>query len=344
MNWKIIDFNKIPGEKPFNTYFDALSRYKFNQIINYNKDVFLLLGDDSAENPEDKNSIIYRSLDFGVTFHKTTLGKGTISEGQFVGKVLLVVLENRNLIDGVMQVSSTLFTSKDFGETWKKIKVYDENVSRINFYSEKIGVASFLKRSKNGQNDEEYRYTTDGGEAWTKLEINDQNFNSITNCFFKTSEIIWFINDNNLMSYNLITKELKIERNLPVPKRMKADLIDKDNKTGNPICFFGYDDNDEEGEIYYILEDKHIKIEKGFGYVYGKSMYKFIDEKPYSSYMWSEDLGIKWETEKLKDFFPDPTPVGYAEDGYIYLIVAMIKGNQDERGARLVIGHPKIDE
>ena len=48
--------------------------------------------------------------------------------------------------------------------------------------------------------------------------------------------------------------------------------------------------------------------------------------------------------EELKDFFPDPTPVGYAEDGYIYLIVAMIKGNQDERGARLVIGHPKIDE
>ncbi|MCS4305091.1 hypothetical protein [Chryseobacterium sp. BIGb0232] len=341
MDWKIIDFNKIPGEKPFNTYFDALSRYKFNQIITYNKDIFFLLGSDGAENPDNENSIIYRSLDFGKTFHKTTLGKGKISEGYFTGKNLFVVLEDRNYVDGLSQISSSLFISKDFGETWLEIGGFDESVSRINFYSEKIGIASFFKEVKYGEGKEEYRYTIDGGKTWITFEINNEDFDPSTNCMFRTNSVIWFISDNSLISYNLITKELKTERKLPVPQGMKADVIDKDGKTGNPISFFGYDDNDEKGEMYYILEDKHVAINNGFGYVYGNFMYKFIEGKPYSSYMWSENLGKTWQIENMEDFFPDPIPIGYSQDGYIYMIVAMFKGSEEERGTRLVIGHPK---
>lgn len=101
----------------------------------------------------------------------------------------------------------------------------------------------------------------------------------------------------------MITKELKTEKQLPVPKGMKAFEINKDEKTEHPITFFGYDDNDEKGEIYYLLDDKHVAIENGFGSVYGNVMYKFIDDKPYSSYMWSENLGKSWSTEKWKIFF-----------------------------------------
>lgn len=338
MEYKIIDFNKIPGEKLVDNYFNAINRYKFNQILNYNKDVFFLLGSEETENQNNKNSVIYRSMDFGKTFHKTTLGQGEISEGCFTGKNLFVVLEDRNFIDGASKISSSLFISKDFGETWEKAKDFDESISRINFYNDKTGIAYFYNQIIDR---EEYRYTIDGGKTWTKFEINNQNFDSLTNCFFRANNIVWFINDNNLMSYNLISKELKTEKRLPVPSGMKADNIDKDEKTGNPITFFGYDDNDEKGEIYYILEDRHVPIENGFGSLYGNTMYKFIDDKPYSSYMWSNDLGKTWQTEKMEDFFPASIPIGFAEDGYIYMIVAMFKGSQEERGARLVIGHPE---
>ena len=91
MNWKIIDFNKISGETPFNTYFDALNRYKFNQIVTYNKDIFFLLGDDSGENSDSPSAVVYRSIDFGNTLHKTILGKGSIKEGVFAEKNLFVV-------------------------------------------------------------------------------------------------------------------------------------------------------------------------------------------------------------------------------------------------------------
>ncbi len=340
MEYKVIDFNKIPGETPWNDSFDALNKYEFNQILNYSKDIFFLLGENriSYKTPNDEtSSVIYRSLDFGATFHKTTLGKGTISEGCFAEKNLFVVLENQIFVDGISKISSSFFISKDFGETWEKAKDFDESISRINFYNDKTGIAYFYDQIIDR---EEYRYTTDGGKIWTKFEINNQNFDSLTNCLFRANNIVWFISDSNLMSYNLITKELKTEKKLPVPQRMKADVIDKDGKTGNPITFFGYDDNDERGEIYYILEDRHVPIENGFGSLYGNTMYKFIDDKPYSSYMWSNDLGKTWNKEKMEDFFPVPRPIGYAEDGYIYMLVAMFKGTQEERGARLVIGHP----
>lgn len=342
MEFKIIDFNKIPGETPWNDSFDALNKYEFNQILNYNKDIFFLLGGSriSYKTPNDKtSSVIYRSLDFGATFNKITLGTGTISEGCFAGKNMFVVLENQDFIDGASRVSSSLFISKDFGETWGKIKDFDESMSRINFYNDKTGIAYFYDDIKDI---EKYRYTVDGGETWIEFKIDNKDFDSISNCLFRTNNTIWFISTNNLMSYNLASKELKIEKKLPVPHGMKADTIYRDEKTRNPITFFGYDDNDDKGEIYYILEDKHVTIENGFGNVYGSLMYKFIDNKPYSSYMWSEDLGKTWQTEKMEDFFPDPRPIGYAEGGYIYMLVAMIKGGEEERGARLVIGHPVI--
>ena len=276
MEYKIIDFNKIQGEKLVDDHFNALNRYKFNQIINYNKDIFFLLGDDSGENSDNYNAIVYSTKNFGDSFHKTILGKGTVSEGYFTGKNLFVILVNREFIDGANQVSSSLFMSKDFGETWERINNFNNEsvIESLNFYNNRIGIAHFY----NNINDtEEYRYTVDGGETWTKFEIDDANFDSITNCLFKTNTVIWFISDNNLISYNLITKELKIEKKLPVPKGMKSFAIYKDEKNGNPITFFGYDDNDEKGEIYYILEDKHVTIENGFGNVYGNFMYKFID-------------------------------------------------------------------
>lgn len=198
MEYKIIDFNKIPGETPWNGSFDALNKYEFNQILTYNKDVFFLLGQDrvSYKNPDEKSSsVIYRSLDFGSTFHKNTLGKGMIAEGAFAGKNLFVVLEDRNSVDGAGTVLSSLFLSKDFGETWIKIRDFEEKISKINFY-DKTGIASFYNQTTNN---ETYRYTVDGGKSWNKFEINDKNFDSLANCFFKSSTVLWFISDNELI-------------------------------------------------------------------------------------------------------------------------------------------------
>ena len=83
MDWKIIDFNKIQGEKPFNTYFNALSRYNFNQILNHNKDVFFLLGDDSEENHDNYNAIVYSTKNFGNSWKKM------LSEKVLLKKVFL---------------------------------------------------------------------------------------------------------------------------------------------------------------------------------------------------------------------------------------------------------------
>lgn len=42
----------------------------------------------------------------------------------------------------------------------------------------------------------------------------------------------------------------------------------------------------------------------------------------------------------MEDFFPTARPIGYAKGGFIYMLVTMFKGSEEEKGARLVIGHP----
>lgn len=338
MELKIIDFNKIPGESAFNTYFDAINKYKFNQIITFTKDVFFLLGSDEPENPRNENAIIFSSLDFGETFVKTTLGPGSVIEGCFAGKSLFVVKEERAIKEGVNSITSTLFISPDLGLTWEDIASFDHSVSRINFFNTKVGIASFFKGIQNGD-DAEYYYTLDGGRTWTTLHVNDRNFDSTTNCFYKSANEVWFVSNNKLMSCDLNDNTTKILRELPVPKGMIADVIDKDEKNGNPFCFISAE-KDDKGLLYYILEDRLVELNNGFGIVHGDLLYKFNYSKPYSSFIWSYDFGKSWISEEL-DFFVDPSPLSFAADGYFYVIGTVFKGA--EQGARLVIGHPVLE-
>ncbi|MCS4305090.1 hypothetical protein [Chryseobacterium sp. BIGb0232] len=336
MDWKIIDFNKIPRETKVDTYFDALTRYEFNQIINYNKNIFFLLGDDSGENKKDKNSVIYSSLDYGTTFHKTSLGKGTIREGFFVEKKMFVVLDDTINIDGINKPNSTLFTSKDFGKTWVKIKTFEgEDLYNVNFYTEKVGIVCLSKEKSR------YLFTTDGGENWKDFEPDSDQFD--LGYIFKTENKIIFVENNSIVEYDLISKEKKQIKQMKIPEGMKIEDLKKDIKTGEIfVTLVSNDYTEKKISLYYVNNDELVNLPNGY-YVntYGNYYFTELYNTPYSYYVWSEDRGKTWHKEKLEDFFIDPRPIGYAEDGYIYMIAAMFKGNQDERGARLVIGHPK---
>jgi len=339
MEWKIIDFNKIPGETPFDAYSDAISRYKFSQIINYSKDIFFLLGDNSAENPNSASSIIYRSVDFGATFHKTTLGRGTITEGCFAEEGLFVVLQSSNFAGEERKNISTLFHSKDWGETWEKITHLDEvNLSYIDFYSQKTGIAVFSVK-KAGEFVYEYRYTKDGGKTWIKFDLDPEKI-----CILNSDHSLLYIENNDqLYQFDLEDGKKRLVNSLPIPQDMKLIYIKKDKKTSRLVAYyFGKERESYKVGICYIDKGEYIPLPDGY-YIttYGDFYFTEVYNTPYSSYVWSEDGGKIWNKEELKDFFIVPRPIGYADEGYIYMIVTMFKGKEENRGARLVIGYPK---
>ena len=85
MEWKFVNFYDIElgSDKDKDQLPDPIDNYNFKQILPYNKDIFFLLGDNSnsIEGIVNPSSVIYRSMDSGTTFTKTSLGEGTITEG-----------------------------------------------------------------------------------------------------------------------------------------------------------------------------------------------------------------------------------------------------------------------
>lgn len=340
MNWKVIDFNKVSGEKPFNTYFDALSRYNFNQILNHDKDTFFLLGDDSEENYDSCNAIVYSTKDFGDSWQKNILDKGSVKEGISVNDKIFVVVDT-NRVPTSSERTSILYKSDDFGLSWKKIFKNDKgNISSLNFYSQKSGIAVFSIKKENSFI-YEYRYTNDGGENWKYFDLNP-DLNTIMN---SEKSLLFIENNINLYELNLINGQKKLIKNLPIPQSMELAYIRKDEKNNKFIAYyFGSEADSKKSGICYLDNGEYISLPDGY-YVntFGDFFYTIIDSKPYSDYVWSKDKGKTWKKQEIDNFFVVPKPSGYADKGYVYRLAAMFKGSEEEKGARLVIGHPKIE-
>jgi hypothetical protein len=341
MEWKYIDFNKLPSERD-NQSFDAFTKYRFNQILNYNKDTFFLLGDNNKEVPSGSpDAVVYGTKDFGDTWKKTVLGKGTVQEGIFAGNTLFAAVHDRNFEEN--KLSSTLFTSTDFGDTWKEIKTFNgEMIYSINFYSPKTGIAVFGKNTGDGWT-EEYRYTQDGGKTWVKFNPEIKDFDTRYNCVFRSESLLLSISADQLFEYDLQTGEKKILKKLPVPKGITAGCITKDEKTGElQAVFTNKEDMDKNRGLYYIDTDEYIPLPDGY-YVdtWGDYFYGLLFDRPFSTYVWSTDRGKTWNKELLDyQMIFTSMPKGYYGEGYIYIEAFPFKREKDERNTYLAIGHP----
>lgn len=161
-----------------------------------------------------------------------------------------------------------------------------------------------------------------------------------------TSDETVLLIENNINVYELNLKDGKktLLKNLAVPQNMELAYIRKDEKNSKLIAYyFGSEQNSTKSGICYLDKGQYISLPDGY-YIntYDDFFYTLIDDKPYSSYAWSDDRGKTWKTKKIEEFFIVPTPTGYADKGYVYKLAALFKGSQEEKGARLVIGHPVI--
>lgn len=339
MEWKIIDFDKIPGEKLVDNYFGAITRYEFNQIINYNKDVFFLLGDDSGERADNYNAIVYSTKNFGDSWKKNILGKGTVKYGLCIGNDIFIVVDS-NKIPTSSTHKSTLYLSNDFGDTWSEITHLDEgNISNLDFYSQNTGIAVFSLK-KNEEFIYEYRYTKDSGKTWSKFDLDPD-----TNCIMNSDQSLLYIEDNNkLFQFNIETGEKKLIKSLSIPKNMDLAYIKKDKKTDRLIAYyFGKEQESNKIGICYIDKDEYVSLPDNY-YIttHGNFFYGLLFNRPFSTYVWSSDGGKTWKKEVLDNqmIYTD-IPMGYYGEGYIYIEATPLK-IKNKRGTFFVIGNPNI--
>ncbi|WP_103866905.1 hypothetical protein [Aquimarina sp. I32.4] len=343
MNWEIIDFSKIPGETFRDDFFEPITKYDFNQILPLNENHVILLGDNSGDRNEDylskeSEAIVFISTDGGKNLEKHILGKGSLTEAIYIENTLFLVNETSK--DG--KFSSQLIKSDT---SFKKKEVINEfkteKLTGIRFFSSNIGVASFFHRdSINQELIVEDKYTLDGGKKWTKI-INS-NENGFTFSRFTSSEEIEYIESNKLIKFNFITgdKDTMIEE--IAPQGYKCMGYYKDLKTTEYYTFIENINDKTDWSIKYFDTQEVIQIPKEIDNieVYGNYLQAMVKDGAYYNYVWSENKGKTWHTEKLRDFFVTHRPIEYYGKGYVYAFVTCFKGKKSEKGGRFAIRKP----
>lgn len=338
MNWELKDFNKIPGETLINNFFDALSKYQFNQILTVNKDHFILIGDNSKDSHDDYSAkqvegIVFVSTDGGKTFKKHVLGKGSIREG--------TVLSNAIFLLNTSNGSSQLIKADTSFEKWEVINDFKEaEVSNLSFYSATVGLASFLTENAQQELKTEIKYTEDGGKTWENANIKTSG--GFGSYLFLTANEIAHIEHNQLVKLNFKTGERVILDQKIAPEGYQCNgSYFKDAETGDTYTYI-------QNEVSSELSIKNLKTQeitalpKGSDQlaVSGNYFQTLVKDGSYYNYVWSDNKGKTWNTEELRDFFVLPSPVGYYGKGYVYAIVSLFKGTQEERGGRFAIRKP----
>jgi len=336
----MIDFNTIPGEHLQGGLFDALSCYRFNQILVRDKNNFIMLGDDSRglnDNSVDPTkAIVFVGTGGGDSIKKHVLGEGSVQEAVLVNDSYFLV--NRM---GAGKRSSQLIKSDLTFQAWNIVQQFAHSeIYNINFYSDAIAIASFITDDIKGGIGSEIRLTIDGGKTWkpANLSVSD---GWGTFAFLSDHEIT-FIEQNRLMVFDFINGRKKIISEKIAPQGYLCDgSYIKDPLSSASYTYIRKKDN-KKLSLINLSSRAVISLPPGADHieVYGEYMYSLIKDGIYYNYVWTENQGKSWNTEKLEDFLVVPEPIGYYGKGFVYTMINNFKAAQSDKGARLGIRVP----
>ncbi len=338
MNWKLIDFNNIPNESPYNNYFNAIGKYNFEQILAINEEHIVLVGNNEPESvtvipTKQKEAIAFVSLDGGNTITKHNLGKGSINSVTAIDKVLFLT----NNTSSMGKISSQLLKADLSLENWETVAEFnDQEIYNVNFFSDKIGIASFVSEDYHQRVSDVIKCTIDGGKNWSTIKSSGSKF---SNFVFSAAHEIEFIENNQLIRLNFISGNKEILIKAIAPEGFTCSSIFKDTESQELYTFIKNEHDKNHLSIKYLHSQEEIKL-PNIEYLVetmGDYFHIMIKNGIYYNYMWSGDKGKTWNTEKLRDFYLTPRPIEYFGKGNVFAFVTCFKGTESERGGRLGI-------
>lgn len=341
MNWELTDFNKIPGETPFNTSFNAIGKYKFQQILPVGEKDLLLIGNNERGNDDEKppkksEAVVFTSADGGKTLKKHILGAGDLTEAVHNGNTVFLVNEN-----APVKGSSQLVRADLTFEKWEVVQEFEhEQINNINFYSTTVGMASFLTESPTQQLKSEIKYTADGGKSWKTTDL--QVSGGLGPYLFVSPEEIQFIENNQLIKFNFVNGLRTVVNARLAPDQYTCEgNYFKDPVTADTYTYV-LNETTKALSLKNLRTQELVAFPKGSDdlQVYGDFLYTMVKDDIYYNYVWSEDKGKTWNKEELREFFVIPAPIAYFGKGGVYAFVNCFKGKEEERGGRFATRKP----
>lgn len=330
MNWHLTN---IPGETgsisfdyEFNNYFivDSLTGFMIGDNSGTELHNSVVEGDRSY-NKANYETVLFKTLDGGLSFEKSTLGKGTLKQIVSDTKKNLYVIKKTYATDSIPQKYSIL-KSKDVGITWQEISNFnDRRIVSIQFYNALRGIACVEKKGAGVQSFK----TIDGGATWQELKINKKSVDIYDMIFKGENELYTFNETTDLRqtaSVNFTTGEATIyHSNLPKDFVFSSFIRDEKtdvfysqvynyeknhelmlyNHTTQKLVSYDLKNHDDETIVAVNISESYIGVLRQDN---GKTYYYY-----------SADNGNNWMKESLPDYLADARPVALYGKGLVWV-------------------------
>ncbi|WP_188112289.1 hypothetical protein [Aquimarina sp. RZ0] len=329
MNWKLTNIPSETGSISFD--------YKFNQYHILDTLTGFIIGNNSIaeisnsvkENrPRDKQNyetILFTTIDGGISFEKSTLGKGNLKQMTSDTQKNLYLIKNTYKTDSKPEKNSIL-RSTDLGKTWKEISNFNtQKIRNVQFYDTLKGVVSIGNNNKKIQ----LLTTIDGGQSWQELKVNKTGVNIYDVIFLNENELYTFYKNGNLeqtVSINFTTGNTKIHL-CNLPKNYRFDSFFRDdttdslyskvvnpkelhplmiyNHTSQQLTTYDFENHQDESIVGVNISREYIGVLRNDN---GKTFYYY-----------SRDHGKNWTKESLPDYLADSRPVALFGKGGVWV-------------------------
>ncbi|WP_027393183.1 WD40/YVTN/BNR-like repeat-containing protein [Aquimarina latercula] len=330
MSWHTTTLESETGEPSFDYDFeqyliiDNLTGFMIGN--NMGAEVSNSVNQNRSSEKSNYETVLFKTLDGGLSFQKSTLGKGSLEQIGKDSQQNLYVIKVSYMNDDVNTKKYSIQKSTDLGISWKMISDFKTSlIKNIQFFDNNNGIVC-VKKNKNKY---ELLKTADGGKSWNIFPIHKKEINILN---------LRFINQNEL--YSTAISEDKIQTGTVKFNTGEVQLHDCDLPKGYELSSFFND-----GEILYSEVSKYAPDESHQLMLYNHNTHKLIEYDFISSgkelilgvtvsgnyigvlrqdngktyYFYSNDTGENWLKEELPDSLTSGHPVAVYGKGLVWV-------------------------
>lgn len=329
MSWHLTNIPSETGSISFdyklNRYFilDTLTGFMIGN--NLGTEVHNSVEENRSHSKSNIETVLLKTKDGGLSFQKSTLGKGTLENIVNDTKGNLYMIKSTYQTDSIPQKFSIL-KSIDEGDTWHNISDFNEGkLLNIQFYNEQIGIVGLSLSNSNSQ----LLKTVDGGKTWQDVPIKSKGLSVYDMVFIGENELFTFVDANGLRQtakVNFTTGDAEpFYCNLPV--NFSFSGLFKDHITGSLYSRVYSYENSRKLMLYnhttQTLKTCNLNNNKEEVIAGVNVSQKFIsvlkNDNGKTYYYYSTDMGENWTKESLPDYLADGRPVALYGKGLVWV-------------------------
>jgi len=275
---------------------------------------------------ENIQTVILKTKDGGLSFQKSTLGKGSLEKIVSDTQKNLYIIKTTYEADAASTQKYSILKSNDLGISWKTISDFKTHkIKNIRFYDSNNGIVCV----KEGKNKYQLLKTVNGGKTWNIFALSNPDL-SVLGMRFITKNKLYTSTRNKdkvqMATVHFDTGEVKIyDCDLPDEHRFSSYFNDGDTlysevykyKSKDPRQLMLYNHTTKKLTKYNFMigpEELSLGVTKSENYIG-----VLRQDKGKTYYFYSNNNGKNWKKEELPDPLTSGHPVAIYGKGLVWV-------------------------